>query len=102
MGYQYWSVSGGAVHLPPLGSGLRLQPTNPSSRTQRSSSAMDAFRSAPGDCGSWQTPMNVSGNSPTTRPMRSLHARDHSTLTRSSPRGSAMAEDQGDERVMAE
>ena len=78
MGYQYRSVSGGEVHLPPLGSGLRLQPTNPSSVTQRSSSATDASSGAPGDCGSWQTPMNVSGNSPTTRAMRSLHARAHS------------------------
>ena len=75
MGYQYRSVSGGEVHHPPLGSGLRLQPTNPSSVTQRSSSATDASSGAPGDCGSWQTPMNVSGNSPATRAMRSLHAR---------------------------
>ena len=29
-GYQYRSVSGGEVHFPPLGSGLRLQPTKPS------------------------------------------------------------------------
>jgi len=85
IGYQYRSVSGGEVHFPPLGSGLRLQPTNPSSSTQRSSSATDDFSPAPGDCGSWQTPMNVAGNSPTTRAMRSLHARAHSPLTRSSP-----------------
>ena len=101
MGYQYWSVSGGAVQYPPLGSGLRLQPTNPSSRTQRSSSAMDAFRSAPGDCGSWQTPMNVSGNSPATRAMRSLQARDHSTLTRSSPWWWPMADARGEKIVMS-
>ena len=102
MGYQYVSVSGGAVHFPPLGSGLRLQPTNPSSTTQRSSSATDAFRSAPGDCGSWQTPMNVSGNNPATRAMRSLQARDHSTLTRSSPSWWPMADARGEKIVMSE
>ena len=62
---------------------------------------MDAFRSAPGDCGSWQTPMNVSGNSQATRAMRSLHARDHSTLTRSSPWWWPMADARGEKIVMS-
>ena len=94
-------MSGGEVHLPPLGSGLRLQPTNPSPVTQRSSSATDASSGAPGDCGSWQTPMNVSGNSPTTRAIRSLHARAHSMLTRSSPSWWAMADARGEKIVMS-
>src|SRR5258708_19573221 len=81
IGYQYRSVSGGAVHFPPLGSGLRLQPTNPSSSTQRSSSATDDFSPAPGDCGSWQTPMNVAGTSPPTRTMRLVHPPPHRPLS---------------------
>ena len=42
-GNQYSSVSGGDVHHAPDGSGFRLQPTKPSSVTQRSSSSTLAF-----------------------------------------------------------
>ena len=45
-------VSGGAFHMPPDGSGFRLQPTNPSSLTQRFSSAMHVSGVTPGVCGS--------------------------------------------------
>ena len=45
--------------------------------------------------------MNVDGNSPTTRAMRSLHARAHSPLTRSSPSWWAMADARGEKIVMS-
>ena len=51
-GYQWRSVSGGEVQFPPEGSGFRLQPMNPSSLTQRSSSAALLTGTIPGDCGS--------------------------------------------------
>src|SRR5690348_4021136 len=84
-GYQKRSVSGGAVQFPPDGSGFRLQPTKPSSLTQRSSSAMQDFGDTPGLCGSWHTPMKLSGNSEHTRWMQSFDKRDQSRLIFSSP-----------------
>src|ERR1700685_380754 len=78
------SVLGGELKSPPDGSGLRLQPMKPIF-TQRSSSAAECFGSAPGDCGSWHTPMKFCGNSETTRAIRSLQICDHSRLTLSSP-----------------
>src|ERR1700730_15196239 len=60
-GYQWRSVSGGEVQFPPEGSGFRLQPMNPSSLTQRSSSAALLTGTTPGDCGNWQTPTKFSG-----------------------------------------
>ena len=74
-GNQYASVSGGEVQYPPDGSGFRLQPTNPSSRTHRSSSATQSSSGHAGTCGSWHTPAKFRGNSVVTRPMRSLQAR---------------------------
>src|SRR5213596_2387959 len=60
-GYQYRSVSGGAVQWPPDGSGFRSQPMKPSSLTDRSSSAMQVPGGTPGDCGSWHTPTKLPG-----------------------------------------
>ena len=57
------SVSGLAVQYPPEGSGLRFKPMNPSSSTQRCSSASVASIGTPGECGSWQTPTKCSGKS---------------------------------------
>ncbi|MNY32215.1 hypothetical protein D3C86_1664170 [compost metagenome] len=74
-GYQARSVSGGAVQCPPEGSGLRLQPTKPSSLTQRSSSWIECAMGTPGDCGNWQTPKKCCGNIAMTRAIRSLDAR---------------------------
>ena len=48
------------VCQPPEGSGFRLAPMKPMP-TQRSSSAALWAGAAPGDCGSWQTPMKFSG-----------------------------------------
>ncbi len=73
-GYQCRSVSGGEVQWPPEGSGFKLQPMNPSSLTQRSSSAALLTGATPGDCGNWQTPTKFSGYSDTTRWIRSLQA----------------------------
>src|SRR5688572_10653953 len=84
-GYHALSVSGGAVQWPPLGSGLRLHPTKPSSSTHRESSPIELAIGTPGDWGSWHTPTNVSGYRSTTRLMRSLHAIAHRRLTDSSP-----------------
>ncbi len=98
-GYQLRSVRGGELQCPPLGSGLRLQPMNPSSSTQRRSSATDPSTGAPGDCGSCATPMNRSGNRVVTRWTRSLHRRAHSRLTASSPRWWAMADARGEKTV---
>jgi hypothetical protein len=61
------SVSGGAFHMPPDGSGLRLQPTKPSSLTQRFSSAIEVSGVTPGVCGSWHTPTKFFGKSSQTR-----------------------------------
>jgi hypothetical protein len=75
------SVSGGERQWPPEGSGLRLQPTKPSSSTQRRSSATHASRLPSGVCGSWQTPAKCSGKSPVTRWTRSLQARAQTAAT---------------------
>ena len=66
-GNQYGSVSGGELQNPPAGSGLRLQPTKPSSVTARSSSLTHASSGSPATCGSWATPAKLSGNSVVTR-----------------------------------
>lgn len=60
-GYQLRSVSGGAVQLPPDGSGLRLTVTAPSSSTARRSSGRQVAGAAPGDCGSIAPIANRSG-----------------------------------------
>jgi len=51
IGYQCRSVSGGEVQWPPDGSGFKLHPMNPSSVTQRSSSAALFTGATPGDWG---------------------------------------------------
>ena len=57
-GYQYGSPRPGGVGKPPsAGSGLIRQPTNPSSFTQRSSSAIAVSSGSSGPCGSPATPM---------------------------------------------
>jgi hypothetical protein len=97
-GYQDRSVSGWAVQCPPDGSGFRLQPTKPNSFTHRSSSAMELATGTPGDCGSWQTPAKVSGNSPHAL-IRSLQRRVQAWLTASLPTWWAMVEARGEKMV---
>ncbi len=58
---KYRSARPGPLKKPPLVSGFRLQPTKPSSSTQRSSSRTEASIGAPGDCGSCATPTKFFG-----------------------------------------
>ena len=60
-GYHHSSPSDGDTPMPPLGSGFRLHPTKPNSVTHRSSSSMQFLGLTPGDCGSWHTPVSLSG-----------------------------------------
>src|SRR3954466_6570589 len=98
-GYQWRSVKGGEVQWPPDGSGFRLHPMNPRSRTQRSNSAALLAGGTPGDCGNWQTPTKLSGYKPQTRLIRSLQTRDHSRLVVSLPTWCAIAEARGEKIV---
>ena len=84
---------------PPLGSGLRLQPTKPSSSTQRRNSATERSMGTPGDWGSWQTPAKWSGKSCTTRATRSLLTCVQRALTPSSPMWCPIAEARGEKTV---
>src|SRR3954471_20421207 len=84
-GYHQRSVSGGELQCPPDGSGFTLNPTKPSSFTHPSSSPTQFEGGTPGDCGSCPTGMKLSGKSPHTREIRSLHTCDHSRLNCASP-----------------
>src|SRR4029450_2649838 len=98
-GYHHLSVKGGELKYPPDGSGLRLQPTKPSSLTQSSGSLAGFFGATLSDCGSWQTPMKFFGNSVTQRWIRSLQICVHSMLTDSSPTWWPMPEARGEKIV---
>ncbi len=83
-------MSGGAVHLPPDGSGLRLTVTAPSSSTARRSSGRQVAGSTPGDWGSIAPIANRSGNRVLTRCTRSLQIRAQVEETSKSPMWWAM------------
>jgi hypothetical protein len=92
-------MSGGSVHMPPDGSGLRFTPTKPSSSMTRLSSGMQFFGETPGNCGSWPTPTKFSGSSAQMRWMRSFETLLHSMLIASVPTWCAMPPARGEKTV---
>src|SRR6476646_3809732 len=99
MGYQCRSDSGGEVQWPPEGSGFRLMPTLPYSRTHFSSSGMQVAGSTPGDCGSIATGTKWSGKSCDTRKHSSLQMAAQVAETLKSPMWCAMKLARGENSV---
>src|SRR5665213_2123588 len=89
-GYQERSVIGAPLQLPPEGSGLMMQPTKPSSSTQRRSSPTVFAGDTPGDCGSWQAPTKFCGYSEQMRWTRLLDDLAQAAAVPASPRWWAM------------